>query len=100
MSKDGADALAFGGATLLVVLAIVIGCWSAGWIFGGIGQWWKDVTYVAPKSAEQKAQDAKDAEDWKNDPTNPDNIYKKCLADGGYPGNDGWGNVQCHFKEK
>lgn len=95
MSDGAKDAIGWGVGSLLVVAALLIGLWGAGWVFHNIGQWWKDVTYISP---ETKANWKAEADAWSKDPLNPDNIKKKCLDDGGYPGSDGWGNIQCHSK--
>lgn len=94
MSEDAKDAVAYGFGIICVTVAIWIFVNIVGIVFGGIGKWWSDITYVSP---ETKAQIQKERDEWEKDPLNPENIMRKCLDEGGYPEYHTWkgGDVTC-----
>lgn len=93
MNKKIEDAIAFGISSILVSIALFICFWTAGMVFGAIGNWLGELA----KSEQPTQQDIKEAEEWKKDPLNPDNQARKCLKEGGYPEYHYWkgGDVTC-----
>lgn len=91
MSEDAKNAIGYGIATLLIVLAIGAGLWIAGQAIGGVGNWWHSITYESP---EEKAKDAAAAQaaadEWAKDPRNPKVAGQKCLDLGGVPDYSAW----------
>jgi hypothetical protein len=104
MRDNAKDAVGYGLGAVLVVVAILIALWGFGWVGGGIAKWWNDTTYIKPVTQADKDRErenaVRDLELELKDPTSYAAIRKKCLDSGGFPGSDGWGNIQCHEKEK
>jgi len=87
MSNEAKDALGFSVAFVGIVLAIGLVVIVIGWILGGIGKWWSEVTATTP---EQEAYYEQQEKEWATDPKNPKVAGKKCLDDGGYPKYSAW----------
>lgn len=91
MSDDAKNAIGYGIATILIVVAVGAGLWIAGQAIGGVGNWWHGITSVSPEEQAKRDAAAKAADEaWAKDPRNPKVAGQACLDAGGIPDYSAW----------